>query len=71
MINATIACLHRIENYNNSINDKYTWVQVINKIENDALFGLIYFRDLLGVNLLLKSILFSPESYFALFLSSF
>ena len=48
-INGTITRLHRVESYNKSLG-KYTWVKVTNKIEFDALSGMMYFRGLLGVN---------------------
>ena len=43
-INETIARLQEVESYNKSI-DKYTWVKGTNKIELNALFGLMYFSD--------------------------
>ena len=49
-INETIAHLQRVESYNKSIN-KYTRVKVTDKIVLDALFGLMYFRGLRGVDL--------------------
>ena len=55
--------MQRVKSYNKSI-DKYTWVKATNKIEPDALFGLMYFRGLLGVNLQLTDRLFSPDSHF-------
>lgn len=43
-INETITHLQRVESYNKSIY-KYTWVKVTNKMELNALFGLMYFSD--------------------------
>lgn len=43
-INETITRLQRVESYNKSIY-KHTWVKVTNKIELNALFGLMYFSD--------------------------
>ena len=48
-INGTIIRLQRAESYNKSLG-KYTWVKVTDKIEFDALSGMMYFRGLLGVN---------------------
>ena len=61
-INATIACLQRSDNFNESSN--YTWVKKADRVEIDALFGLIYFREILGVNLHMTYILFSNDSHF-------
>ena len=49
--------MQRVKGYNKSI-DKYTWVKATNKVEPDALFGLMYFRGLLVVNLQLTGRLF-------------
>ena len=62
-INETIARLQRVESYNKSI-DRCTWVKGTDKIKLDALFGLMYFRGLLVVNLYLTDRLISPDSYF-------
>ena len=48
-INETITRLQRAEGYNKSLG-KYTWVKITDKIEFDALSGMMYFRGLLGVN---------------------
>ena len=61
-INATIACLQRSDNFNESSN--YTWVKKADRVEIDALFGLIYFREILGVNLHRTYTLFSNDSHF-------
>ena len=58
-INETITRLQIVESYNISI-DKYTRVKITDKIELDALFGLMYFRGLLCVNLRLTDVA-SPE----------
>ena len=58
-INETITRLQIVESYNISI-DKYTRVKITDKIELDALFGLMYFRGLLCVNLHLTDVA-SPE----------
>ena len=62
-INETIVCSQRVESYNKSI-DKYALVKSTNKIELNALFGVMYFRNLLGMNLCLTDRLFSPNSHF-------
>ena len=50
-MNETITRLHRIEKSYNKSTDKNAFVKVAHKIELDALFGLTYFKGLLGVNL--------------------
>ena len=45
-INNTIVRLEQCNSFSNS--DKYTWVQTTEKIKIDAVFGLIYLRDLLS-----------------------
>ena len=58
-INETITRLQIVESCNISI-DKYTQVKITDKIKLDALFGLMYFRGFLYVNLHLTD-LASPE----------
>ena len=50
-INETIARLLHSDNFNESNN--YTWVKKTDRVEIDALFGLMYFRSIHGVNLYL------------------
>ena len=61
-INKTIARLQRIDNFNES--SKYTRVKKTDRVEIDALFGLMYFRGILGVNLHMTDRLFSHDSHF-------
>ena len=61
-INETIACLQQSDNFNES--SKYTWVKKTGRVEIDALFGLMYFRGILGVNLHMTDRLFSNDSHF-------
>ena len=61
-INATISCFQRSDNFNES--STYTWVIKADRVEIDALFGLIYFREILGVNLHRTYTLFSNDSHF-------
>ena len=61
-INETIARLQRSDNFNQS--SKYKWVKKTNRVEIDALFGLMYFRGILGVNLHMTDRLFSNDSHF-------
>ena len=58
-INATIAHLQRSDNFNESSN--YTCVKKADRVKIDALFGLIYFRKILGVNLHMTYKLFSND----------
>ena len=62
-INETIARLQRSDNFNES--SKYTWVKATDRVEIDALFGLLYFRGLLGVNLHMTDRPFSNDSNFS------
>ena len=61
-INKTIARLQRIHNFNES--SKYTRVKKTDRVEIDALFELMYFRGILGVNLHITDRLFSSDIYF-------
>ena len=61
-INKAIARLQRIDNFNES--SKYTRVKKTDRVEIDALFGLMYFRGILGVNLHMTDKLFSHDSHF-------
>ena len=61
-INETIARLQRSDNFNES--SKYSWVKKTDRVEIDALFGLMYFRGILGVNLHMTDRLFSNDSHF-------
>ena len=61
-INETIARLLHSDNFNESNN--YTWVKKTDRVEIDALFGLMYFRGILGVNLHITDRLFSSDIYF-------
>ena len=62
-INATIAHLQRSDNFNESSN--YTCVKKADRVKIDALFGLIYFRKILGVNLHMTYKLFSNDRWMA------
>ena len=48
--NEIITRLERVQSFNKST-DKHTCVKVTDKIEINVIFGLMYFRSLLGVNL--------------------
>ena len=61
-ISETIESLRQCNNFNES--SKYTWVKKTSKDEIDALFGLMYFRGILGVNLHMTDRLFSNDSHF-------
>ena len=61
-INKTIARLQRSDNLNKS--SKLTWVKKADRAEIDALFGLINFRGILGVNLHMNDRLSSNDSHF-------
>ena len=61
-INETIERLQQSDNFNES--SKYTWVEKPERVEIDALFGLMYFRGILGVNLHMTDKLFSHDSHF-------
>ena len=62
-INETIARLQRSDNFN--VSSKYTWVKKKQtRVEIDALFELIYFSGILGVNLNMTDRLFSNDSHF-------
>ena len=61
-INETMESLRQSNNFNES--SKYTWVKKTSKDEIDALFGLMYFRGILGVNLHMTDRLFSNDSHF-------
>lgn len=61
--NETIARLQRVKRYNKSM-DNYIWVKVTNKIKLDALPGLIFFKGLLDVNLILTVRLFTQGNHF-------
>ena len=61
-INETIARLQQSDNFNES--SKYTWVKKTDRVEIDALFGLVYFRGILGENLHMTDRLFLNESHF-------
>ena len=47
--NETTAPMQRSDNFNES--SKYSWVKKTDRAEIDALFGLMYSRGILGVNL--------------------
>ena len=49
-INETVARLQRVESCNKSI-EKQSWVKATDKVKLDGIFGLMYFRDLLDVDL--------------------
>ena len=55
-INETIARLQGSDNFNES--SKYSWVKKTDRVEIDALFGLMYFRGILGVNVHMTDRLF-------------
>ena len=61
-INETMESLRQSNTFNES--SKYTWVKKTSKDEIDALFGLMYFRGILGVNLHMTDRLFSNDSHF-------
>ena len=61
-INETIARLLQRDNFNES--NKYTWVKRTDRVENDALFGLMYFTEILTGDLYMTVRLFSNESHF-------
>ena len=61
-INETIARLQRSDNFNES--SKYSWVKKTDRVEIDALFGLMYFRGILGVNVHMTDRLFWNDSHF-------
>ena len=63
-INETIGRLQQSDNFIES--SKYTWVKKPDRVEIDALFGLMYFRGTLGVNLHMTDRLFSNDSHFGL-----
>ena len=54
--------LQRIGNFNESRKD--TWVKKADRVEIDALLGLILFRGILRVNLRMTDRLFSNHSHF-------
>ena len=60
-INETIARLQQSDNFNES--SKYTWVKETDGVEIDALFELMYFRGILGVNLHMTDRIFSSDSH--------
>ena len=60
-INETMESLRQSNNFNES--SKYTWVKKTSKDEIDALFGLMYFRGILGVNLHMTERIFSNDSH--------
>ena len=60
-ISETIESLRQCNNFNES--SKYTWVKKTSKDEIDALFGLMYFRGILGVNLHMTERIFSNDSH--------
>ena len=61
-INETIAALLRSDSFNES--SKYSWVKKTDRVEIDALFGLMYFGGILGVNLHMTDRLSSNDSRF-------
>ena len=61
-INETIARLQQSNNFNES--SKYTCVKETDRVEIDALFELMYFRGILGVNLHMTDRIFSSDSHF-------
>ena len=61
-INETIARLQQSNNFNES--SKYTCVKETDRVEIDALFELMYFRGILGVNLRMTDRIFSSDSHF-------
>ena len=58
----TIARLQQSDNFKES--SKYTWVKKTDKVEIYALFGLMYFQRILGVNLHMTDKIFSNDSHF-------
>ena len=60
-INETMESLRQSNNFNES--SKYTWVKKTSKDEIDALFGLMYFRGILGVNLHMTERILSNDSH--------
>lgn len=48
-INMNMTLLQRIDKHNSSY--KYSYVKITDEIKLDALFGLMFFRKLLGANL--------------------
>ena len=64
-INETISRLQRSDNFSGS--SKYTWVKKKpDRFEIDALFGLMYFRGIFGIDLHMTDRLFSNDSHFVL-----
>ena len=61
-INETVAHLQWSDSFKES--SKYTWIKETGRAEIDALFGLMYFKWILGVNLHLTDRLFSNDSHF-------
>ena len=61
-INEIIARLQQSDNFNES--SKYTWIKKTDRGEIDALFGLMYFRGILEVNLHMTDRLFSSDIHF-------
>ena len=61
-INKTIARLQRSDNFNES--GMYTWVKKTDRVEIDALFRIMYFWGILGVNLHMTDRLFSNDIHF-------
>ena len=61
-INETKARLQRSDNFNES--SKYTWVKKTDRVKTNALFGLIYFRGILAINLHMTDRLFLNDSHF-------
>ena len=62
-INETMARLQRSDNFHEP--SKYTRAKKTDRVEIDALFGLMYFRRILGVNLHITDRLFSNDSHFS------
>ena len=62
MINETRAPLKQSNNFDES--SHYIWVKKTDRVEIDALFGLMYFRGILGVNLHMTDRLFSKGSHY-------
>ena len=58
----TIARLQQSDNFKES--SKYTWVKKTDKVEIYALFGLMYFQRILGVNLHMTDKIFSNDIHF-------
>ena len=61
-INETIARLQQSNKFNES--SKYTCVKETDRVEIVALFELMYFRGILGVNLHMTDRIFSSDSHF-------